>query len=483
MKTLSIASGALAALILAGLLAGPAYAADITQFPSVGAPGDPVVLKGDFDDDPVVKFGGVEADVVRTVAGRILCLVPDDAKAGEVDLTVDGTATAEKFLVVAKGTPIVLRLSADTATPGMRIYLVGRRLGGGTASFVDSTGTTQAEVDLKGRRHAAALVIPDDLDAGDYTLVVENGDGLDTGDASPEIEIVASDTPELSSVSPDGALPGDHVKLSGTDLGPAGPVKVEWEDSSGETLRAPGFSNGYDTIHSFVPFGATAGATYEIVVVLRGGQETSGVVKFEVGSYGKPSLDSIDPAKGPAGSLAKLSGANLLVLGAKPVVRFAKGGETWRAPIVGAMPAFGDRKDVLAIQVPRDLADGDYAVTVTVGDATSGSVTFTVGALDLSVTGMRPDHQGTKGTIRPVEIKGTGFGHHRDGSDLKVVWDDGAKEYAGRVIFRTDRVLLVIPPGDIRDPLPSGKYDVKVILDPDGTPDSESAGTYTVTQA
>jgi hypothetical protein len=208
--------------------------------------------------------------------------------------------------------------------------------------------------------------------------VVENGDGVDSGDCSPAIEIVEAGTPELDSVSPEGALPGRQVKIEGTDLAPMGPCAVIWTDSAGKSLKALGFSNGYDEIRSYVPFQAEAGATYEIVALLRGDVKTSGVVKYEVGSYADPEIEGIDPDEGPAGSLVRIKGTGFLTFDSKPKVFFTADGESTAAKVYGAVPGIGDRPDQLLAVVPRDLADGEYDVTVTVEDDTSDAVTFTV---------------------------------------------------------------------------------------------------------
>ena len=57
-----------------------------------------------------------------------------------------------------------------------------------------------------------------------------------------------------------------------------------------------------------------------------------------------------------------------------------------------------------------------------------------------------------------------------------MLWDDGVESYEGRIIFRSDRHLVVIPPGGRFDPLPLGTYTVRVVR---GT-ESVDAGTYTV---
>lgn len=452
--------------------------ADTNLKPVCGAEGDPVLIMGeDFAENPTVKFDGVEAKIVKSSDERILCIVPDDTAIGSVDVTIDGDLADDEFTVLTDGAPVVYRLSAETVTAGTPIFLVGRRLRGGEVDFLDSAGTSQDTVKLLGGRRAAMLKVPTDLDAGTYTLKITNKDGVSTGDCSPELEVVEADDPALSSIEPEGQLPGRKIVIEGTDLSPVGPCKVVWTDSSGAETGALGYSNGYGKVVSRVPWKAETGETYDVVVVLRGGDETD-TLEYEVGTPDAPSIVKLAPDSGPAGMLVRIIGENLLV-GDKPEVTFDDGTDELAAKILGAHRGFKGRYDELLVLVPKDAADGEYDVTVTVGTETSKAATFTVEDQDLEVDGMRPDTAGK--WVSPVYIKGAGFGP-RDGKEIAVTFDDGSGKDAleGKVIFRSNNLLVVVPPGGWKKPLPKGKYEVRVIRDPDGTGDSVKAGTYTV---
>ena len=116
-------------------------------------------------------------------------------------------------------------------------------------------------------------------------------------------------------------------------------------------------------------------------------------------------------------------------------------------------------------------------MTVTVGDQTSNAETFTVGDRELTVASMSPTSQGTHGTFRPVKIEGTGFGLFGSGK-ITVTWDDGGggEPRKGFIVFRTDSMLRVIPPGGRFHPLAAGTYTVRV----NRGDSSVEAGTYTV---
>ena len=475
------------------LLSGAAFAA--TEFkPECGAPGDMLVITGeDFDEEPAVLIDGIDAEVIKSNDEFILVIVPDDATVGSVDVTVDSTLLDDEFIVLAEGSPVVHRVSAETATPGMSILLIGRRLGGGEVRFVDSSGETADTVTAKGRRRALMVTIPDDLEAGTYTLVVENGDELDTGKCSPELTVVAAGDAAITAIDPEEALPGARITIEGTDLSPAGFCRVIWTDSAGEVLKSFGFTNGYDEVRTSVPFKAGAGESYDVSVALRDGKDwtETGTIAYEVGTPEAPAIDELDPDSGPAGSMVRLMGDGLMSFGGMPKVVFKGGTDDYKAKVFGMMPGkgfgfgsmkngFGGMGGELMVMVPEKLEDGEYDVTVTVGDQTSEAVTFTVQTNDLTVSSMDPTSSGSKGFARPIMIEGTGFGT-KNTTEITVTFDDGENEaLTGKILWQMDSLLMVALPGTWKDPLPEGTYEVTVTRDPDGDAEEADAGDYTV---
>lgn len=465
----------LLALTLATLFAAPAWAAEIDGFqPACGAPGDLVLIRGsDFADEPEVSFGTLTADIVKSRDDAIVCRVPADASTGGVTISVDGTDATDDFTVVAEGTPVVYRLSAEKGTADMPVFVHGRRLKGCTIAFVDESDVTQSTIELRGGRRAAFFKIPDDLDAGTYTLVFTNEDSQDSGDCSPTFEVVEAGDAALTAIDPDEAAPGARIVCTGTDLGPPGPCKVLWTDENDEVMTWWGFSNGYDEVKTSVPFKLEGGATYDVQVQPRGKDATE-ALSYTLGDAPAPSIETLRPDVGPSGSVFSIHGEGFCVFDENTSVSMSDGTDT-----VDVRVLFKHRRWILA-KVPADLADGDYDVTVAVGEQTSEAATFTVGALPLAVTRMMPKHQSEEGTKRPIWIVGSGFGSEDDDVELQVLWNDGTDDYEGKVLFRTDRKLVVLVPGGTKDPLPTGTYTVSVVLDPDGDADSVEAGTYTV---
>ena len=453
------------------LLAGALFAQSIDSVkPDCGAEGDLVLIRGSgFATEPGVDFNGTTADVLKSNDTAILVRVPEGATTGKVN--VDGAASTDDFTVLPDGSPVVQHMSSKTATPGQRIVLIGRRLGGATVEFVDGDSSVAATVETKGRRRAIIFQVPEDLAAGTYTLNIINKDELDSGDCSPELEVVEAGEATLDSADPTDALPGRHIKLLGSNLSPGGPVVVKWLNGE-DVLKSFGFSNGFGTVFTHVPFKAESGVTYDVKVCLRDDSETN-TIEYTVGSAGAPVIDEIDPAAGPAGSFIHIKGSNLVIFGSKPKVEMKKGDTTIEATVFGGQPGFKGYPDVLIARVPNDAADGEYDVTVTVGDQTSNAKTFEVGEQPMSVDQLAPSKGKTDRRFNPaVNIKGAGFGTFGSGK-IGIVWiDSDSKEAAGILIFRKDNHLRVFPPFG----LAAGDYEVYVRR---GT-DEVLAGTYTL---
>jgi hypothetical protein len=334
----------------------------------------------------------------------------------------------------------------------------------------------------------------------------------------------------IESIEPLAQLPGRPVLCKGTDLGPVGFCFLTWTGTDGNGLFSWGFANGYDRVHTWVPGDAQAGAAYEVVIDFADGSTTQ-AFSYAVGTPAPPEITELQYDEGPAGSLVGISGHDLLGSGyAWPTVEFTRDGVSTEALIYYAFGGFGgfgsaggghggpnaqeggfkgDDLDRIVVEVPRDLEDGPYEVTVTVSGQTSNSETFTVGDLELTVTSMSPDGQGPYGPRDIVVIEGTGFGipdydfyitngggkggangiagfdpggdPFADAFKVTVTWQGDGDVLEGTVLWHTDREILVIPPGGWEDPLPVGDYMVSVTVErDDGGTETAEAGPYTV---
>ncbi len=502
--------------------------------PGCAAPGDAVLIKGaGFGESPTVLFGETEAEILRNDDSRIVCRVPAGLEAGDLTIDVDGATTG--FHVLARGAPAIVHVSAETATPGMLVFFVGARLRGAAAEFRDGDGATAATVDLKGGSHVGYMNVPADLEFGSYMIVISNDAG-DTGPCSPTMNVVEPGEPTLLSIEPSEQLPGRRVLCKGTDLGPLGFCFLTWKGSDGNGLFGYGFTNGYDRVHTWVPGDAEAGATYDVTIDFADGSTTegTGALAYTVGTPAPPELTELEYDKGPGGSLVGIFGHDLVGNGyAWPTVHFTRDGVSTEAFIYYAFggyhggnsggghgdpgkPSGANRLqggydngiDQIVAEVPRDLADGDYDVTVTVSGQKSNALVFTVGELPLAVTSMRPDSQGPYGPMDVVVIEGTGFGvpdydfviadgkggganglalfdpgqdPFEDIFKVTVTWQGDGEPLEGYVLWHHDREILVIPPGGWEHPLPVGEYTVSVTVEREnGDTETVEAGIYTV---
>ncbi len=471
--------------------------------PECASPGDRILIDGeDFGEEPTVTIGGTSVEVIRHTATKILVEIPEDLAAGEATVDVDGATISME--VLEANAPLVLHQSASTATAGQAIILIGRRLRNATVELRDAEGTAVFMTDLRGRRRAGFFKISDDIATGSYDLVVVGGAEGNPESCARKLEIVAAGDATIDEATPAAQTPGRAIRFHGTDLGPLGLCRVAWTDEDGATLRRIGIANGYNKVYSRVPFQATPGATYSIVITFNDGSttEAGGEFKYEVGNFAAPMIVSLNPSTGPAGDLVRIAGTGLFAGREIPKVEFTQGDVAVQARVYAGFVALGDRNDNLIVLVPGDLADGDYDVTVTAGDQVSNAEVFTVETPALTVTSMTPTRQSARGPRRPVVIKGSGFGPIADiifkappavsGANavfrpidwkLSVTWDDGqgGDPLEGTILTKNDSRIVVLTPGGWRNPLAVGTYTVRVTRDP-GTDSEETveAGTFTV---
>jgi hypothetical protein len=236
-------------------------------------------------------------------------------------------------------------------------------------------------------------------------------------------------------------------------------------------------------VKSIVPPRIEPGETYDVSVELRDGRDwvATDAISYDVGTRGDAEITELSPDSGPAGSIIRVRGKNLLVYGEMPTVTLSDGTDEVEARVFGMMPSFGKWKDELLVEIPKTLEDGEYDLVVTIGDESTEAATFTVKTNALTVRKLWPDTLPARGFPRPIFISGTGFGN-RGTTEIEVTFDDGSGSapLTGRVLLQMDSELLVSPPGGFKDPLPAGTYEVRVIRDPDGIGEWVKAGEIVV---
>ena len=441
-------------LLVLAAAAAPARAAEVDgHHPPCGAPGDLVYVQGArLAPQPVVTLGGVRAEVVRARAGALLCRVPPGLEEGPVELRVDGAPAPGVFHALAPGRPVVHGLSAALGTRGQALLVHGRRLHHGHAAFVDAAGRTAATVGVVGGRRAVVLRVPETLDPGPYTVVLLNGDGLSTGPCSPRFEVVLAHGPELCALQPVGAMPsrtagpGQRIRCVGTDLGPRGPCRVRWRDRHGAVVERRGASNGYDAVLTRVPGELRAGEPYDVEIELGDGAATP-ALSWTPAVPDAPGTATAVPSSLPAGGLVSVRGTGLSARVDAVRAELSSPDGAAAAALVYRHPGGPGHGAAWILRLPEELAAGEYDLTVAAGERSLPPVGIRVAEQPLGVTGLWPTRGACAGTERLTVIEGAGFGSTRADSDLRVVWTNGARTLEGTIVFRSDRVLRVLPPG------------------------------------
>jgi len=251
----------------------------------------------------------------------------------------------------SSGDPIIDALHPQSGRPGALVGLRGTGLAVRDADTTVSFDGVDARVLLALPRFVLVFV-PDATPLGFVDVVVHRGT-LDSKPAS--FEVVAAPVPAITAVHPEPVVAGVLAVISGTDLGtPADDVSVTFGGVAATHVLPLGRK-----IVVEVPDGAVSGA----LIVTVDGIASDGFPVDVATGLDVPTLTTLTPAAASPGSLVRIEGQDLFVIGQHPTVKFG----TARAGVFGRTP-----DGILAI-VPSG-ADGD--VVVTVGGRTSNGLPF-----------------------------------------------------------------------------------------------------------
>lgn len=254
--------------------------------------------------------------------------------------------------------------------------------------------------------------------------------------------------PVIRHLFPDIGSPGDRVFILGKNFAPEDEGNaVRFTPEEGEAVKAEVLRSSPRYIAAKVP--DLSAGDYGVTVEV--GDATSEPAAFTVVEPGVPTITDIRPDSGPAGRPVRIAGANLGRFGQKVTVNFGDveaPGRSWGRRVYTRVPAGFE-------------AETEVEVTVTVGEATSDPLPFTVTILPPpAIEAIEPD-SGPPGEI--VRITGEGLcsylGHFwRHGGEGAPVVTFGGTE--ARVIYcRPDRIVAVVPRG-----LAEGPVDVTVAV-------------------
>ncbi len=183
--------------------------------------------------------------------------------------------------------------------------------------------------------------------------------------------------PVIASLNPSQGVPGTAVTINGIRFDGRGPGfnTVRFAASGGGTVTATVASATSTQLNVTVPVGAVTGG-----VTVQTANGTSNAVTFTVNVTQPPVIADFNPKTGPIGTLVTLTGSNLRIGAATPVVTFA--GASGR---LQALVTFSSATEVRAT-VPNGAVTGVIDLTTSAGTALT-SQSFTVqGSQDFAIT-------------------------------------------------------------------------------------------------
>lgn len=317
--------------------------------------GDGLVERPDWSDHPVVR--SIRGDV-RSQADRDL-------------LEDEGVHRARGVVSGARPVPYaVLHVGEDDETPSGPPSIdellpeegdAGTLLGIRGTNFKEADTDTVVTVDgvaaelLYVYPRFALAIAPEGTALGDVEVIVTRGVEVST---AATFTVLATPQPTIDAVHPDPLVAGTVALVDGMNLGtPLDEVTVTLGGEDVTRFLPLGRRMGFE-----VPDTATTGP---LVVTVNGVASDPFAITVQA-DFDAPGITALTPAQASPGSLVKIDGTNLFVIGDRVSVFF---GAT-----EAALYAFG-RDHVIAV-VPASATSSD--VTVRVGDRTSSGVAFDV---------------------------------------------------------------------------------------------------------
>jgi hypothetical protein len=272
------------------------------------------------------------------------------------------------------------------------VFLEGRALAAQGEATTVAFGGVPAQVPFA-FPDVVLAVVPDGLPLGPVTVTLSRG-GTAAGSVSFTVEAPA--VPFVESVEPTTLAPGAVAVVSGDRLGtPLDEVTVTFSGVASSAVLAL-----EEVLFAVVPENAVSGP----LVVTVGGV-ASAPFDVVVGTLPAPAVTALVPAAASPGSLVRIEGTDLAVLGDRTSVSF------------DGIPAalFGVATGAVTAIVPPGASDGPVVVTVG-GRASAGTAFDVVARGTPTITAISPA-EATPGSL--VEVEGT------DLHDLSA-WRPGA---------------------------------------------------------
>ena len=309
---------------------------------------------GASQGDSSITFNGIAATTSSWSDTTIVVPVPTNAATGNVIVTVAGIPSSPvSFTIIS-----ITGLYPSAAAIGANITITGTGFGTtqGAAS-VNFNGTPSTPVGW----WITNITVPVPVSATSGPVVVEM-----QGGTSNSFQFAVS--PGIAGISPNIGSAGTPVTITGTSFGGT-------QASSVVTFNGvPAVINSWsdESIGALVPSGTTTG----LVQVIANGVSSNGIL-FGI----SPSISSLSASAGPVGMVVQLYGSNFGPSGSP----FGTGptGSSVTFNGIAATPTFW-LPNMIQTNVPTGATTGP--VVVTVGGASSNSVTFAVGVGSITGT-------------------------------------------------------------------------------------------------
>jgi hypothetical protein len=374
------------------MVVAAAQAPSITSLnPTSGVVGTSVVIAGaNFgatQGTSTVKINGVVSIPTVWGASSITAPVPAGATTGNVVVTVGGVASNGVAFTVILPAPSIASLNPTTGVVGTSVVIAG-------ANF----GTTQGTSTVKFNGVASTPTV-----WGALSITAPVPVGATTGNVVVTVAGVASNAkpftvtlppPSITSLNPTTGVVGTSVVIAGANFGATQGTSTVKFNGVASTPTVWGASS----ITAPVPVGATTGS---VVVTVSG--VASNAKPFTV-TLPPPSITSLNPTTGLAGTSVVIAGANFGTTQGTSTVKFNG---------VASTPTAWGASSITA-PVPSGATTGN--VVVTVGGVASNGVAFTVTVPPPSISILNPT-TGVVGTS--VVIAGANFGTTQGTSTVK----------------------------------------------------------------
>jgi YD repeat-containing protein len=333
--------------------------------PLTGAAGTAVAISGsNFGTTTgTVTFNGTTAPIISWSSTSISANVPALATSGSLVVTTSlGIASnSSSFTIPA---PNISNIFPSAARAGASVTISGTNFGSvtGAVTFNGITGTPTSWSNTQ-----IAVPVPTNATTGPV-IVTQGG-------ASNSVNLTVIPPPSISSLSPTSGTVNTVITIAGSGFCiPQGTSVVKF---NGTVATPTSWSDSSIVVP--VPAGATTGP----VTIVAGGTTSNGVT-FTV-SPG-PSITSLSPASGAAGTAVTISGQNFGASQGSSTVRFngaAAAVTSWNNTSIGVTVPNAATTGQVTITVNGQASNGS-AFTVITGGTLSGSVTNSSGGAAIS---------------------------------------------------------------------------------------------------